>query len=282
MYQFYSKQSQFGDCYYNERSIKLEIDYSIDALSQLLHVTVLKNKYDFDRVAYCSAQKRYINYFRQEAHKLLPGRMSNKQLGMYRPPELELDMLCLLDMRHHNIKFFHRYRFMWCKYSIPLEYDFFCLLIVNPSKIVPFVIEMDEPYHFTDNPDVHRRDIIKQYYLRCMNIHLPRIKHGTDICDQLAKFTVAISDTNIYVAKNPIKPIEKYFQSDEVIYGLRYFHKYCLQFPKRDLPDEDSTEASPDEDSLWGLSDGDSSEASPDEDLIWGIILWRSVMGIIL
>ena len=127
-----------------------------------------------------------------------------------------------------NIIYFYKHRWDIIKYKHTLEYDFYCIYIYD-NNLVQFVIEFDGEQHYQIKKDehivCHIRDIIKQYYLSELNIHLLRLNKSTTISDTIENFIKEIVKTNTYIIKNAIQPKEEYFQNTKVNAGLDYFCK---------------------------------------------------------
>ncbi|XWV26654.1 hypothetical protein QJ857_gp0406 [Tupanvirus soda lake] len=116
-----------------------------------------------------------------------------------------------------------------CKNICVLEYDFYCILI-HKNKLIQFVIEYDGNFHYVQSnfvnfEEYHKRDVIKQYYLHEMNVHLLRLI-GRFNTDMIECFIDKLLDCQYYVAINKIKPIKKYFLNNDIHKGLVYFGNY--------------------------------------------------------
>jgi hypothetical protein len=124
--------------------------------------------------------------------------------------------------------FFHLHRWEFCRDILPLEYDFYCILIYK-GVIYQWVIEYDGDQHYDEKRNDfeirHVHDIIKQYYLAELNIHLLRIREKTlnEICKKINKFINRIINSDIYVNVDPIIPIDKYFKDSFEHDGLSHF-----------------------------------------------------------
>lgn len=236
--EYHSKTGCNDDNYFNKRIVS-HVN-GVNFMNELKNIILLKNKYDFDRIAHYSAHHRCQNYYVEKSNILKPGIFDYKLSKVSVPSKIELEMIDVLNMlskKYPCFLFFYNHRFKWCKYEIVLEYDFFCLMVDN-GKLIPFVIETDGDQHYDCNHFFfgdgasHIRDVVKQYYLRCMNVHLLRVRNINSLFADVMEFIKKIINSKVYVVTNPIKPIKKYFESDETIFGLQYFYDFCVRNEK--------------------------------------------------
>jgi len=133
---------------------------------------------------------------------------------------------------HFNIVYFYKFRLPYCKDKLPLEFDFFCFLFYD-SSVYPFVIEFDGAFHSNDTLDTfeiyHVHDILKQYYLSQLSVHILRINTINNNITTLENFINKMinNHNNKYISVNSIKPISKYFQNKSIHKGLKFFNDYC-------------------------------------------------------
>lgn len=155
-----------------------------------------------------------------------------------RPPTIgEKKVIDCLDLLAgtYVLYYFHNYSLVFTKNKNLLVYDFFCIFI-HDFKMYIFVIEFDGDqhihrhsfFHLTEDEfrKSHIRDILKQYYLEQMNIHLLRISLDDDIPQSITNFINRIIKEKTYIAVNKIVPIEKYFEKSHAFHpGLSHFYK---------------------------------------------------------
>jgi len=148
--------------------------------------------------------------------------------------EKEHELGCLLSViRYHNdfeLYFKMHQKFNFCKVILPVEYDFYCV-VIRGDKVAQFVIELDHPGHgyFSSQEciDSHIRDIIKQYYLWQMGIHLLRLRNDCkNFRLEIEKFVSTVLNSENYVACNPIIAQKEYFYDVFPHNGLLEFHRY--------------------------------------------------------
>lgn len=130
----------------------------------------------------------------------------------------------------YDFYYFYQYRWDFCRDKLPLEFDFYCFLIYE-GKVIQFVIEYDGDQHYDnlsmfDYEYIHRHDILKQYYLFQMNIHLLRINNGHNVNKTIVNFINEVLTSKRYVIHNPITPISHLFQDMNKHDGLADFNKY--------------------------------------------------------
>src|SRR6056297_610690 len=156
--------------------------------------------------------------------------------GLRQPSTGEKKVIQCLDDITKKCKLYYFYKFpvYFCKNINRLEYDFFCVLIQN-DYIMPFVIEYDGDQHYNDvkiyNYEYcHKLDILKQYYLFRLNIHLLRINNNMNVEKSIINFINEVWKTNTYVGTNLINPIKDFFNDDSEHDGLKYFHDFFYKF----------------------------------------------------
>lgn len=120
------------------------------------------------------------------------------------------------------------------KYSQEFVYDFYGISTYN-DKLTQFVIE----YSRENLAGEHVIDVMKQYMLYQMNVHLLRLTRESDIKTEIKNFIKKIINTKEYVIVNGIKPISKLFigrTNDELVRfydDYQYNHIAYLKNPKR-------------------------------------------------
>lgn len=144
--------------------------------------------------------------------------------------------------------FFYRHRWSFCKFINELEFDFYCIYFHN-NTMHQFVIECDGNQHFKlnkryDPENYNVRDILKQYYLSCMNVHLIRmIDYNIISRNSIADILENISTTHNYICKGAILPynqnifLRTYTKQQENIY--RFNHHFP---PKYDFNNYDESD----------------------------------------
>lgn len=153
-----------------------------------------------------------------------------------KPSKGEARVKQFLDRFADNYEFYYFYqcRWNWCKDKRELEFDFYCCLFYE-CRFVHWVIECDGLQHHIENnlydfASNHRHDIMKQYYLFWLNIPLLRINfNDPNIEITIVNFINDILVSTKYVTRNPIVPIEKYFQDENPNQGLVYFNCHHLE-----------------------------------------------------
>ena len=140
----------------------------------------------------------------------------------------------------YKLYYLSDYVWSFCKNINTLRYDFYCIILLD-DHIIQFVIEYDGAHHYAkmnndssgtktyyskdfDCDDSHIRDILKQYYMAQMCIHILRLSSTKNMLKTILKFIETIIDTTKYVIWNPIKPRKKIFLNDESHNGLIFFH----------------------------------------------------------
>jgi hypothetical protein len=116
--------------------------------------------------------------------------------------------------------------FVYDFYGITMWYD----------QLVQFVILFDDDSHFDSSPfcsqkveekfdKIHYDDILKQFMLFQMNIHLLRLNERSNLKTEILSFIkrIRIRTSTKYVIEGKIKPIARLFQSKEVIDELALF-----------------------------------------------------------
>uniref|UniRef100_A0A6G6AA84 DUF5889 domain-containing protein n=1 Tax=Borely moumouvirus TaxID=2712067 RepID=A0A6G6AA84_9VIRU len=133
-----------------------------------------------------------------------------------------------------DLCYFVGYKWNCCRNKNVLQYDFFCLKVVK-KRLYFFNIEFDGGQHFRSNKlydfqNTHRNDILKQYYMAKMNIHMLRLNDYLNINKEINNFIEKITTGNEYVIQNPIQPIPELFDNTNVHTGLKYFHAFYDDF----------------------------------------------------
>ena len=112
----------------------------------------------------------------------------------------------------HKLYFANNFKFKCFQQITKYSFDFFCILIHN-SILHPFVIEFDGEQHFNDNHNffkksLHSNDIIKQFYLCNINVHLLRITKKLHIQEAINNFIYFITHNHhqSYISFNYINP----------------------------------------------------------------------------
>ena len=149
------------------------------------------------------------------------------------PTSGERQVICALEKIeiNNNFHYYYKFRPMNCKYIGQLEFDFFCVKIHN-DRIYLFVIEFDGSQHrkeikyFKDYTENHIRDIMKQYYLYQMNIHLLRLEKTNNIYIEINQFIKSIIKTNKCLVINPIVPEKEKFNNESINFGLKHYYDY--------------------------------------------------------
>lgn len=154
--------------------------------------------------------------------------------GTRMPSSGEVKVMRVLDIISEQYEFYYFYLHRWnfCRDAYSLEYDFYCILMYN-GYFYHWVIEFDGDQHYSDCgffTSDHARDILKQYYLAELNIHLLRIRESSfDIVfKKIQKFINVVINTNVYVATDYIVPIEERLMCNGICPGLKYFNKTIL------------------------------------------------------
>ena len=208
------------------------------------------NRLQLFQISLC---KRYINHYKM-INKLLKTRSLLKSLSDqdYDYPKRkcssgEMDTMLQL-MILHDIRYFHRtrretchffffYKLRWpfCTNIDRLEYDFYCILFVD-NRLIQFVVEYDGAFHFEvqfDNPQLyqqyHKCDIIKQYYLFRMNVHLIRLNDNFRKTYGIDYISAQISDlieSDHYFEYQKILAKPEFFNNNNIHKGLQDFNSF--------------------------------------------------------
>ena len=134
--------------------------------------------------------------------------------GTWTPSSGEEKVMRVLEMiaTQKELYYFYEHKWDYCRNANPLEYDFYCVLIYN-GYFYHWVIEFDGDQHYYDtgfynHTSDHRRDILKQYYLRELNIHLLRVRESSfnEIWKKIIKFINKIITCDNYMAVDYIIP----------------------------------------------------------------------------
>lgn len=196
-------------------------------------------KYYDDMIAsrkiYNSADKEKCRSRNQLIEKI-----KNKDLKPYKyssgtktPSTGETTVMNILDdlANKYNLCYFYSYRWSHCKNIATLEYDFCCFMI-HENKAIHFNIEYDGFQHNGENyrnlfESIHKRDILKQYYLFGMNVHLLRLNDNHNVRTSIIDFINKVFTSKTYVIVNKIEPIKKLFNDTSEHEGLKFYHEYC-------------------------------------------------------
>jgi hypothetical protein len=125
-------------------------------------------------------------------------------------------------------------------YNQTFVYDFYGIMIRSykkggsKHKFIQFVILYDDDSHFNQlNKNIHTEDILKQYYLFQMNIHLLRLNKQSNIKEEIITFFRKIIKVNDYIAMNTIipegplfLPVKKYLEDDTDLNIFKEDYKY--------------------------------------------------------
>nr|URM61804.1 hypothetical protein [Mimivirus sp.]URM62539.1 hypothetical protein [Mimivirus sp.] len=92
----------------------------------------------------------------------------------------------------NNLYYYYGYKWPFCRNKNVLEYDFYCMILINKC-FYHFVIEFDGGQHFKTNnlynfEMSHTNDIIKQYYAASMNVHMFRLNDKLNIKKEIKMF----------------------------------------------------------------------------------------------
>jgi hypothetical protein len=156
----------------------------------------------------------------------------NHREGTKNPSKGETLVMNFLDKmaKKYKLYYFYLYRWHFCKDKNALEYDFYCVMIYE-NRIFQWVIEFDGDQHFRNISRfnfviTHKHDILKQYYLAELNIHLLRLNKQSDINKSIVDFVNQILVSDKYVIVNKINPIQKLFKDESEHDGLKCFNKF--------------------------------------------------------
>ncbi|AVL94391.1 hypothetical protein ma15 [Moumouvirus australiensis] len=135
-----------------------------------------------------------------------------------------------------DLYYFVGYKWNCCRNKNVLQYDFFCLKVVKKHMYI-FNIEFDGGQHFKSNKlydfqNIHRNDILKQYYMVKMNIHMLRLNDFLNIKKEINNFIEKIITSDKYIIQNPIQPIPELFDDTNIHTGLKYFHAFYDEYCK--------------------------------------------------
>ena len=198
------------------------------------------------KINYICAHQKYITFAKKHKSEI-SALLENSRISNYITRKLGLslnfvknhgtkisfstgEMKILKHLCKKKLIHYQNYRFSFCKNKISLSFDFLCVIIKEDS-LVMFVVEFDGDQHFKQNSlydfkSNHQRDILKQHYLRQLNIHLLRLNEESDFEEELDNFIKKVSKTGVYLCQNPIEPIEELFNDDSEHSGLCYFNHF--------------------------------------------------------
>lgn len=130
--------------------------------------------------------------------------------------------------KKYQLFFIHNFRFKCFDEIYKYSFDFFCILIHN-NLIYPFVIEFDGGQHFSEShffntSKIHYNDIIKQFYLSNINVHLLRISDHNKVISSIDEFIYFLINNPLhsYITFNYIHP------NDNFKYPEFYHHSHTL------------------------------------------------------
>lgn len=128
-----------------------------------------------------------------------------------------------------------------------LRCHFYGILINNDGKLSQFVIEYDSDRHFDTGaikfPNIHINDIIKQYYLFQLSVHILRLRKHSDFEREIKHFLDSLIKTNEYVSMHPIRAnalLFNHVKNSKIVAfnkDYRYDHLLYLRMtPRKDEP----------------------------------------------
>lgn len=180
---------------------------------------------------------RIIAYAREiskENLKCFSGNNNARGYDLISGNELKV-MNILAELRKsYKMWFFYKHKWSFCRNKCVLEYDFYGILI-HENDMIHFVIEYDGDYHFKTNEEskkLHICDIIKQYYLRRMGIHLLRLNKKSNIELSIDVFFEKLIRDLLYVSIGALTLRPKMFNDNSVHMGLKYFAKIYTKAKK--------------------------------------------------
>ena len=213
-----------------------EKDTLLEQLQNIwVNETELYKIYDTVRKKCVSCRNYYFNNY-----KLLK-KTSRHPLGIAKSSLLEETMMNCLNLLSNEfcLFYFYSHKFHFCRNNVNflLEFDFYCIMF-HENRLIQFVVEVDGTQHQTGgfsrkNKDSelnspHVCDIMKQYYLSQMNIHLLRINNVSNAEEQTRQFIENIVTSTKYVIMNGTEIQDKYFTSEINHDGLQMFHKHFI------------------------------------------------------
>jgi len=252
----YSLRDLVSVCNYRKKTVNVQLTEKIRkfVIDEILVLWENQKKiyesYKYIRER-CISCRKYYSY-----HRLLLGNRVKHPLGVNLSSALEEDVLdCLrlivkkyvekIGCDNFSMFYFYSHCIQFCKNeeSALLEFDYYCIMIYR-NRLIIFVIEVDGDQHNTggfnkksirDDIDFqHVRDVLKQYYLSQMNIHLLRVNETESVYYQITKFIQLLIDTDDYVVVNRRVPIINNFSVSADHPGIaRFCDYYDMQY--RDL-----------------------------------------------
>jgi len=209
---------------------KYVMDVMSDAWDQPLE---MYGSYKWVRWKYALWREYYRNN-----RALLKGRVKYPLLKNI-PSALEnnvLDCLTLIS-KEYTLFYFYSHRLYFCRNNVlyTLEFDYFCIMIYE-NRLILFVIEADGSQHDTGGFNganisgidmTHVRDVLKQYYLSQLSIHLLRIDRTRSVHNQIIRFIDLIVASDDYIIMNKRKPIKINFIDDSEHEGIL---KFCNNY----------------------------------------------------
>lgn len=126
-------------------------------------------------------------------------------------------------------------------YTHPQVYDFYGM-IFSHKQLVQFVIMCDDDTHYDDTNsdfmDIHLNDIILQFILFQMNIHLLRLNKRSLVHSQIKKFLKKINNSTEYVCIGAIQPqldIIKQFEFHQDSTGFENLTNFLSEYRKNHI-----------------------------------------------
>jgi hypothetical protein len=234
--------------YYNlisvdyESSIKL-VRLELNGTTEFDDYFGSMNNFLYDFSEKYDLYEKYIKIYEQQYNKIF-----NKLLKFDYLPVLsklnvhEKNIMQILDGINNMMEDKFHYIYKWnfivegeytnlmklstVNYQQSFVYDFYGITMWH-DQLVHFVILFDADSHFDSSDEkfdkIHHDDILRQYMLCQMNIHLLRLNKKSNLKREIISFIKKISTSTMYIIQGKIKPIARLFQSKEVIDELALF-----------------------------------------------------------
>lgn len=116
----------------------------------------------------------------------------------------------------YEICYLHSHSWYFVRDVLPLESDFY-VFVFHKGFIHQINIEFDGRQHFMEIPGrdfkyIHRHDILRQFYMRKLGIHVLRLNDtDSDIEKSIIKFIKQVVKSDKYIISNGIVPIKEHF-----------------------------------------------------------------------
>lgn len=245
------------------KSVRLELENDTELDNHLVPMNKFLSDYSSEYETYEKYTKIYELQYNKSFNRLIKFDYLPIESKLSLP---EKNIMHILDRIEKAMKYKFHYVYKWnfmtegentslfklptVNYQQSFIYDFYGITMWR-NQLAQFVILFDDDSHFDssikDFVKIHRDDIMKQYMLYQMNIHLLRLNKRSDLKKEIISFVRKIRNSTEYVTEGKIKPIARLFQSKDIIDELvlfrqdyEYNHVIYLKTPTKKHPKYDS------------------------------------------